>query len=59
MLTDVKIREMSLLPPFTDDGLLPEGDYELTFEQLLASTLVIGPAENQEWAGEWRRKLDK
>ncbi|MFI5380350.1 MAG: DUF6932 family protein [Tepidisphaerales bacterium] len=48
---------MSLLPPFTDDGLLPAGDYELTFDQLLASSLATGRAEAPEWAGEWRRKL--
>ena len=48
---------MSLLPPFTDDGLLPAGDYELTLEQLLTSSLIIGPAEASEWAGPWRRKL--
>jgi hypothetical protein len=48
---------MDSLPPFTDDGLLPPGDYELTIKQLLASTLVAGPAEAKSWNAQWRRKL--
>lgn len=31
-----------MLPPFTEDGVLPPGDYELTFEELRESHLVDG-----------------
>jgi hypothetical protein len=31
------------LPPFSDDGLLPPGDYELSLEELKDSMLVEGP----------------
>jgi hypothetical protein len=39
------------LPPFSEDGLLPPGDYELTLEELQHSSLVQGPfsAEEQAW----------
>ena len=30
------------LPGFTEEGLLPPGDYELTLEELAASYLVWG-----------------
>jgi hypothetical protein len=33
---------MGLLPPFTDDGLLPAGDHVVTLEDLLVSPLVFG-----------------
>ena len=29
----------------------------MTFEQLLASSLTVGPPDALEWAAEWRRKL--
>ncbi len=32
-------------PPFTPDGVLPAGDWEMTLEQLRSSFLVEGPAE--------------
>lgn len=37
--------------------MLPPGDYELTVEQLLESTLVIGPVGAETWNAKWRRKL--
>ena len=51
---------MTVLPPFTDDGLLPPADYTLTLDELRASVLVEGPMpppENSHWDGGWRRKL--
>ena len=49
------------LPDFTDEGLLPPGDYEVTFEELRESVLVKGPGSDspwgKEWDGEWRRHL--
>jgi hypothetical protein len=45
------------LPPFTDDGLLPPGDYVLTIEDLLTSSLVAGPAGAKSWNTKWRQKL--
>jgi hypothetical protein len=50
---------MNLLPPFTVDGLLPPGEYELTIEQLLSSMLVAGPAGFQDWNAVWRTQLVK
>jgi hypothetical protein len=48
---------MSLLPPFTDSGVLPPGDYELTFNQLRGSPLVVGPPERPDWDMRWRLTL--
>jgi hypothetical protein len=51
---------MSALPPFTADGLLPPGDYELTIEQLRASFLVAGPVHppgSTTWDSAWRATL--
>jgi hypothetical protein len=45
-------------PPFTADGMLPPGDYELTLTELRGSTLVIGPgADYPNWDVPWRRRL--
>ena len=47
-----------MLPGFTDDGLLPPGDYRLTLEQLKQSMLVIGPgASYPDWDVKWRTQL--
>lgn len=43
------ILRMALLPPFTDAGLLPPGDYPLTLEQLAASMLVVGPGDPERY----------
>lgn len=51
---------MTLIPPFTDAGLLPPGDFEATLAGLRASTLVLGPGDPSEWPhwdGPWREKL--
>ena len=46
------------LPPFSDDGLLPPGDYEMSLEELKDSMLVEGPEEGyQNWDSGWRMKL--
>lgn len=48
------------LPGFTDDGFLPPGDYELTFDELRTSPLVGGPDRpdaRSNWDAGWRRKL--
>ena len=48
-------RDAWMLPEFTDDGLPPSGDYELTFEQLKQSMLVVGPGRNYpDWHLSWR-----
>jgi hypothetical protein len=47
---------MNDLPPFTADGLLPVGDYELTLEDLSRSILVNRP-DRPSWARAWRAKL--
>jgi len=48
---------MDPLPAFTEDGLLPPGEYELTIQQLLASTLVAGPEGTHSWNADGRRTL--
>lgn len=46
------------IPSFTKEGLLPEGTYELTIEELRRSYLVTGEGvENPAWDARWRRKL--
>ena len=50
----------SELPPFDADGLLPPADYELSFDELRNSILVIGPsgpAAHSSWDGRWRHQL--
>jgi hypothetical protein len=51
---------MSKVPPFEQDGLLPPGDYEVSFDQLRSSVLVAGPSNPQiypSWDVPWRRRL--
>lgn len=47
----------SILPPFNEHGVLPPGDHHLTFHQLRASHLVLGPPERPEWDVAWRSTL--
>jgi len=42
---------------FNDFGLLPPGDYPLTFEQLRQSILVRGPQDGAPWDESWRSYL--
>jgi hypothetical protein len=49
---------MSTLLPFDALGLLPAGDYELTFDELRCSRLVTGPdTPDSTWDAEWRKTL--
>lgn len=51
---------MTMLPPFTNDGLLPPGDYVLTLDDLRTSMLVDGPRPLREgscWDQTWRETL--
>jgi len=48
---------MADLPPFTNLGLLPAGDYTLTIPELEASFLVSGSQETPLWDVDWRRHL--
>jgi hypothetical protein len=51
---------MSLIPPFQADGLLPPGDYEVSFEELRKSLLIEGPAGKLvqgTWDQAWRGLL--
>lgn len=52
-------RDKSLPESFGDDGLLPPGDYAVTFEALRTSLLVRGPAagKSPSWDEPWRMKL--
>lgn len=44
------------LPAFTDEGLLPVGDYQLTLDELERSHLVVGSGQ-EGWDVQWRAKL--
>jgi hypothetical protein len=47
-----------ILPPFTADGVLPPGDYDLTLNELRSSMLVTGPGSGYpNWDSEWRGQL--
>lgn len=47
-----------MIPDLDADGLLPPGDYEMSFEDLHRSVLVAGGAGRQDnWDGAWRAKL--
>ena len=51
---------MAVIPPFGPDGLLPPGDYELSFAELRQSVLVLGPGDLGAWPTwdrTWRAKL--
>ncbi len=50
---------MSAIPEFNADGLLPPGDYAVTFAELYDSILVNGPLVSTEdsWDLSWRRYL--
>lgn len=47
---------MAQIPPFDADGLLPPADYEVSFEELRKSILIVGPADAKEhssWDRPW------
>lgn len=47
-----------MIPNFDADGLLPVGDYEVSFEELRQSVLVAGDLNRQNnWDASWRSKL--
>jgi hypothetical protein len=46
-----------LLPPFTEYGLLPPGDYPLTLEALRTSSLVVPSSPLESWDQDWRLQL--
>lgn len=50
---------MISLPSFTEEGVLPSGDYELGLQDLRESKLVVGDLEQcgPNWDQEWRCKL--
>ncbi len=51
---------MGVIPPFEPDGLLPPGDYEVSFDELRESPLVLGPHDPTEypsWDRPWRQEL--
>lgn len=41
------------VPDFTDEGLLPPGDFVVTFAELRSSILVVGPGEDSPWHDGW------
>ena len=47
-----------MIPSFDADGLLPPGDYEVSFEELRRSALVARDADRPEtWDSAWREQL--
>lgn len=52
------MEKRGIVPGFTQDGLLPPGDYVATLEQLRESVLVRGPGRSAaNWDASWRRQL--
>jgi hypothetical protein len=45
------------IPSFDQRGLLPAGDYSVTFDQIRSSHLVVGDGSSATWDAEWRRTL--
>lgn len=55
-----KSRRLKRLPTFSEEGVLPPGDYELTLDELRESFLVLGPgdpAHCPNWNSAWRFQL--
>ncbi len=55
-----KSRSQRKLPAFSEEGVLPVGDYELTLDELRESALVLGPdeaARSAHWDADCRRNL--
>lgn len=51
---------MPPIPPFNSSGLLPPGDYEVSFAELRDSVLVRGPPSTSApstWDATWRARL--
>jgi hypothetical protein len=51
---------MIIIPPFNPDGLLPPGEYEVSFDELRSSILVDGPTDSSgstSWDRRWRERL--
>lgn len=48
---------MAAIPPFDERGLLPPGDYAVTFAELRESVLVRGEGGEGLWDEAWRRHL--
>ena len=49
-----------MIPTFQPNGLLPPGDYEVSFEELRRSVLTDGPSgisDGSSWDGDWRTRL--
>jgi hypothetical protein len=52
--------EIKVIPPFQPDGLLPPGDYEVSFKELRRSILIDGPPQAPDkgaWDSRWRARL--
>lgn len=47
----------SPIPSFDQRGLLPPGDYHVTFNQIRASHLVSGDGSSPTWDSAWRETL--
>jgi hypothetical protein len=51
---------MATIPDFQKDGLLPPGDYEVSFAEIRRSVLVSGPGDPKRypnWDAPWREAL--
>lgn len=47
-----------MIPDFDSEGLLPPGDYEVSFEDLRRSTLITGGEQHRpNWDASWRAQL--
>ncbi len=51
-------KEITKLPHFNSDGLLPVGDYELSLDELKKSWIVTGlGVKSANWGSQWRLQL--
>ena len=49
---------LAVIPPFTEDGVLPVGNWEASLEELRTSVLVKEPgAQYSDWDASWRLAL--
>lgn len=48
---------LPLIPPFDSRGLLPPGDYQVTFQDIRQSHLISGVGHDPTWDAAWRSTL--
>ena len=49
--------QQNSIPNFTEEGVIPAGDYEISLDELRSSILVTGPEGVVNWNASWRKHL--